>query len=415
VVWVLITFSILAYVNWRRFHDFLYPGFLQVGVWLFALGILAFTRQDFDPVHNLTWTTLVAGAMSFTAGCAATTLGHEPVLERQWVRSDVQPGVWRQWLVFLLPLLLLPLFVREARAIGASAMDDNLLVGVRDQLGSEEASFGAYGYAMRLAFLAAGVAALHRFGSGTKQRLKTLLLVGTTAVSLVYAVLFTGRNFVVFLAFIVAGVPLILRAVRPVRAGAALLAGGMALFACYAVHLHHGGISEQSSTDETSNVVVQLGSLYIAGPIVALDRAITETHFWDWGINSFRNLVLWINRLGYDIPLRPIAKDFVPVMTSGWETNIYTLYHPLYLDFGLLGVIMFQLLAGSWHGYLYRRATVRQPEGAYVLLYAVFLLPLLMQFEVDYYLAIMVQWAFFYGIVKLLYAFTPRPTSAEAR
>jgi oligosaccharide repeat unit polymerase len=220
---------------------------------------------------------------------------------------------------------------------------------------------------------------------------------------MVYAVLFTGRNFVLFAALIAVGVPLILRAFNVKRT--ALFLGGFvfALFSAYAVILNHGNVSE-GSFSEGLRALMDLFAVYTVGPIAAFDTLVRQTHRLDWGINSFRNVVLWLNQAGWHIELRPIVQAFTEVGSSGWQTNIYTVYQPMYLDFGVAGIVCFQVLAGVWHGYLYRRATQINPSGAFVVLYAIFLLPLLMQVEVDYYLTILSQWILFLLIVGFVFA-----------
>lgn len=82
------------------------------------------------------------------------------------------------------------------------------------------------------------------------------------------------------------------------------------------------------------------------------------------------------------------------------HTNVYTYYHWLGMDFGLIYASLFQILYGMLYGCLYGRIR----KGGYIetLWYAILMYPLLMMFFEDQYLAIGQTWliigAFMYFI-----------------
>jgi oligosaccharide repeat unit polymerase len=145
--------------------------------------------------------------------------------------------------------------------------------------------------------------------------------------------------------------------------------------------------------------VCDLASGYMVGPFVAFD-SLTPPVNQHFGINTFRVVYLWLERFGYNAEVEPIMPPWIGI-SSQWATNIYTVYYGPYLDFGLIGVCACQLMFGCWHGMLYRRATQPQPRAIWVMLFVIFLFPLIMQATTDAYLAAFSNWLNF-GLIFLL-------------
>jgi len=119
-----------------------------------------------------------------------------------------------------------------------------------------------------------------------------------------------------------------------------------------------------------------------------------------FGQQTFRIVYLWLSYVGMNVDVKPIVQAFVPV-SSKWFTNIYTVYQSCYLDFGMTGVVILQLLFGLGHGILYRRATVPRPRAVWVMLFALSFYPLLLQATTDMYLSNLSNWVNF-GIICML-------------
>ena len=404
------TLWLLVVLNWYRFRDSLYPAFIQSCVWA-GVTTLFVTAPDYGPVTTTTCIVIALGAITFTVVSWFATLGHSPSQGRCW--PSKQPSGLRPLLIILVPIALLPFFVHTAMAIAQGGLTDSLFVSLRNQLGTEEASLGHFDLAMKLSFAAVGIAMLRFYGTRQHRRSWFCAAALTLAVALIYAILFTGRNFVLFACLVALGVPLILRAISTKRTIVALILLVLSLFAAYAVILDHANVAELS-TGESVKPLWDLVTLYAAGPIAAFDILVRQPHHCEWGINSFRNIVLWLNEFGWHLELRPIVQEFVDVGNSGWQTNIYTVYQPVYLDFGIVGVVIFQIFAAAWHSHLWLKATEPRPNSGYVLLYALFLLPLAMQVEVDYYLTIVSQWLFLVSVVFFACAFPPQGAEVPA-
>lgn len=99
-------------------------------------------------------------------------------------------------------------------------------------------------------------------------------------------------------------------------------------------------------------------------------------------LNIYKNDVVWVDQTLLKIP----GLDWKH--TSG---NVYTFYHGYAQDFGIWYALFIQFLVGAFHGFIYKMARVKK-ETFWVVLYAVFMYPLLTQFFSDQYASSMSLW-----------------------
>lgn len=391
-----IVLALLTYFNWRRYGDLLYPAALQSMLWTFLLGGFWLLAKDFDPVSSATVLFLVMGCFAFTVGNAFVCAGHTPWLQPSKLHIDFELPTVVWWLLRIIPFAVLPFFTRTAIGIAEGGPTGVFFVDLRYQLGVEGVGYGLFVLAMWIAYSASGLSLLW-FLCGPEyhrrtHRLSTYVMV---SVSTVYAVLFTGRNWVLFLGMIVIGIISVLRRVDARKAGVIIISFGLVLFTVYAV------VAQWTGTDEEDSAVkflMETAELYVFGSIPAFDTIVRVGSPYELGVNTFRDFLAALNAMGFQFRLKPIVQEFVFVPGG---TNVYTVYQPYYLDWGLAGMLIFQFAAGTLHGYVYRRATLERPTPFAVLFFALLLYPLLMQYSVDAYMIGINRWIIFAGILGL--------------
>lgn len=99
-------------------------------------------------------------------------------------------------------------------------------------------------------------------------------------------------------------------------------------------------------------------------------------------MNIYKSDVVWVDQTLLNIP------------GLDWEYtygNVFTFYHGYAQDFGVWYALFIQFLVGVFHGYIYRMARVKK-ETFWVVIYAVFMYPLITQFFSDQYASSVSLW-----------------------
>ncbi|MEE3484264.1 MAG: O-antigen polymerase [Bacteroidales bacterium] len=130
---------------------------------------------------------------------------------------------------------------------------------------------------------------------------------------------------------------------------------------------------------------------YIVSNLTAFDslHPCSAEHF---GENTFR----FVYAVFYDLGL----SDIKPINTLlKWvikpiPTNTYTAMYPFYVDFGIIGLIIFPIIMGCTYGWIYKKAD--KGNNFYILVYATMVNMLIMQYAADLFFTC------FFGNVKLI-------------
>jgi len=395
----------LAYLNWIRFRDWLYPAVGQSILWAVVITWLAWEQRNFDPIGSfVTWVVVLGGVVLFALGAWIATLDHEPYMERNYVEAISPVPRSRALFFFFIAAAVLPLFVRTALGIASGGSGLSFLADLREEVGQEGVGFGPYMLIIWVAFASGAALVLEHFSRASQTRRARLLVWASIGVALTYAVLSSGRNSVLFLVLLTLGIPAVLRAITVRTFAIGLVALGLTMFVTFSFLAHSMGLDVQDlgSTNDTQTIVYDMARTYIAGPVVAFDKIASHPPELELGVRVFRDINRVLNLFGAHIQVRPVVEEWVSVPD---ETNIYTSDLPYFLDFGLVGVFAFQLGAGFLHGYLYRRATVRSPQPLAVLWYAFSLFPLAMQYCTDMYMIPLNRWLIFAVLFSFMYRF----------
>ena len=388
--------ALVAVLSRLRYGDPLYPPVMQAGVWATVLLVYLLSGSTFDQVSYGALAVFGAGVLMFAAGAYAATWNFRPPhAEDDPLRGATMTRTRLLDLLFWANLFGLPLAVYEAWELARQGPTESLLINLRIQetLTDPNAAH-LWNYMVLLAVVSAGLHLLSEVS-----RLRVAAAIATAAG---YALLTTGRTWMLLLTLFLLGVAVMTGRVTARRAMAGGIAASALVFFAVALALGKGGRTGQP-LDENLGGLGRALQVYVAGPLPAFDRFLHNAPPPARGEHMLRSVWAATERLGFDTRPAPLVQEFVEVP---YPTNVYTLYRPYIEDLGLAGALAAPLLLGSLHGVLYRRA--RSGSLLFVCLYALSLYPLVMQFFQDQYFSLLSQWLQMLAVVGVWFYLTPR-------
>lgn len=244
---------------------------------------------------------------------------------------------------------------------------------------------GPVKYFLGLAFFCAATCLLVVIAR--RRRADLPLLLGAVATAMVYVFMTTGRTAVFHLVLTLLFIGLVTRQFPAKLASLAAFLLLAATFVLVAGLLKKGADPHLSVYDNLS-LLFENFLTYALGPIPALDQILHSTPATG-EVMSLRFFYAVGKALGLNVYVPSVVQPYVFVPQP---VNVYTFYQPYYEDFHWLGALVAQLAVGLWHGVLYRKATVSQPQAVHVFLYGIFMYPLLGQFFADGYIGPLSMW-----------------------
>lgn len=359
-------------------RDALHPGTLLAGLWGGVGAAYLALPHAMRPISLETLLVVSVSVVAFVFGSLSVPTGTPPDRSAEVHSTAVRRGIY--WLA----LLGLPAFIWRGQAIAASAdFTDSFLINLRIALTAEledAQTYGLLGYLVTVSFASTLVEL-----AASRRRLFEPRGWVAFAASLTYAMMATGRTYLFLLLIGLAFVALVQRRVRPATAawvGLLMLAGVF-----FGLGVVFNKIGEDSPYIGALSAVDSL-SLYLLGSLAALDLTLLHSNApLDWGVNAFRSLLAVLRTAGADVEVVPLVKDYVFVPEP---TNVFTVFMPYVQDFGLVGAPLFLAFFGWLHAGLYRAAKGKDPR--LVILYALSMYPLLMQFFQDQYFSLLATW-----------------------
>lgn len=112
---------------------------------------------------------------------------------------------------------------------------------------------------------------------------------------------------------------------------------------------------------------------YLANPIIAFDSWVYESPIDTKGSQTFAPLFKILSALGVNTPSSEIHLGL-----NNGDFNVFTFMKDPYMDFGEIGLYAYCLALGIFIGIMYKKARAGNPY--WVVLYSLFLYPLLMSF-----------------------------------
>lgn len=371
---------------WLR-RDPGHPSVLVTALWGGLLTMFHLLPHSMYAVSLRTTLLIVAGVVCFWVGCLVVADAPAQAAQpKRWQSTGLRPAL------FWISIAGLPVYCLRALDIADSAGVSELwFVNLRIALTLDSADHIGYGV---LAYLVP-VAFTSTLVELAASRSRFLEWRGwlVFASSLVYAVLSSGRTYLIMLLFAIAFILLLQGRVS----GRKILGFGIAGVAV--IFFGIGALANKIVVDAADGAnLTPLDSLalYIFSPLSALDLALDSDSPLEWGLNVLRSPLAVLNALGLDATVVPLVKEFVFVPQP---TNVYTVFLPYVQDFGVAGALLAMLLFGAIHTHLFAKAKTRDPR--YVIGYSLSIYPLGMQFFQDQYFSLLTTWVLFGGLVAL--------------
>lgn len=325
---------------------------------------------------------ILLAALSFTLGVLLSTVRRSlPSNEVFYIRTG-----WKN-LLLLAAVVGLPFYLARAVEISESvSVTESMFVNLRIALSGEVEgvdSFGILAYFVPVAF----VSTLLELASSRRRTFEWTGWI-SLSVSLAYGIVTTGRTFIFLLFISLTFIVIVQRRVSIVQSGALTVALLTVVFV--GIGLLTNKIGESSENAEALKVFDAI-SLYLLGGIAALDHVSQTSYNLELGLNAFRTPLAVLHSLGAEVTVVPLVKDFVNVPLP---SNVYTAIYPYITDFGPLGIMVFFLLFGSVHGFIYQKARSTS-DIRFIIAGGLAMYPLLMQFFQDQYMSLLSTWIVF--------------------
>ena len=369
------TLGLLASLNIFVARDIAYPPFLQNLVWIAVLSLLAIFGSDFSSVNGFILTAVTLAAVGFSVGGWIAYASQRK--ERR--KLEVEPSKDYTRALTALTILavgIFPLFLWRILTIAQFDISQGFFNRLREALiaddGQNMAGIGYYFYLCLIIFL------LHYISS---KRIFTIRNAIFFALPLSVAILFVAKGFVFFLLCAFVGATLVQRKASSAQA----IALASAIFGSTFLLIIFARSSDSAAGSE---FVVESLKVYSLAGLPALTE-LTSFGLSGNGENVFRNLVVWLSRLGFDLTPPPMLQPYVYVP---YGTNVYTYLRPYLIDFGLLGVFFFNGLLGFISVYSYLKA--RGGSAPFIIIHSLLYYPLIMQFFDDQYFQLLTLWIY---------------------
>jgi len=375
---------VITLVNYIKYRDALYPPVLQGALWFIVTFIFILDQHSFIPVSDSLYFIIVSGVIIFSMGSYIASSGCR-ISKKQINDSELSYNKKVVELFFWISLLGLPVYIYKAYMFGSEGIYDSFFMNLRDITSATDNSmslnFGIFMYFLPVSFISTWMLTL----TSSTRREKTKLYV-SFLISLMYAFLTMGRAVIMLLVITMLGILLITRRISPIKAATSFGLIGAFMFILIGALLAKGIDAEQNLA---ANAISMWESfrVYLLGALPAFDVYTRQDIHGAYGENVFRTIFVIINKFYPEVTFPRLIREFVLVPFS---TNVYTIYQPYYNDFSFYGVFGIQFVVGLWHGYLYKKATSH--DSYFIMLYAVFLFPLFMQFFQDQYMSLLSLW-----------------------
>jgi oligosaccharide repeat unit polymerase len=375
----------LTVVNYRTCRDLRYPPFILSIIWLVVMTLYSFSPIPIDPIGFSTALIFVVVILSFTGGAWFAFLLRAPgspvrdgeVAPR--VTGSSHPRI--RVLLLFASVCLLPVLFAKAMQLAEQSGVENIFIGLRVELLSEGSiGYGFLGNASMLSYFTTFVYAIEKSNS-KRERVEYYL---SLAVSSVYAALSTGRTAVFLIILVLTGISSMRKglSIRKLAAAAAVF---LLCFGLLAISLGKGGDLQASWSENLSSIQESLIQ-YALGPLPAFDRVARIGAGPEYGKNVFLDVLNLSRRLAG----RPVVSPIQEEVAVPFPANVYTAIQPVYIDFGILGVVLAFGLIGAASTYFYLRAVVG--NRLFIFYYAISLFPLLYTAFSDQYFAPMLSW-----------------------
>ncbi|MDB4678504.1 oligosaccharide repeat unit polymerase [bacterium] len=343
------------------------PALLFCGTWALLLLLLSLPGSSLFPVSPTTVFFVVAGALSFSAGCRAQESLAKPRNPQQTylayhaARHQRQKKVDKILNVLIgVSVIGLPFYLdQQVGGISYLRGGDLLYALRRNSLAEADTALGTIDLISNLSSLAQ-ITALVAALEWKRSRVSTLKLVIAIATAVGYALSVGSAAPVLRIFSAVGGVMLLSTRSIDLRISAALGAITVAIFVFLALQLGKGYIDPELSAWDNLQALRDTLITYSVGSVVALDRIVHAPDAIPASWHPLRVPMLALVKLGIPISVPPLHAEFTQISNFG-AANTYTMYFAYLPWLGFSGTLLANFSLGFGAGWTYTRARLGQP------------------------------------------------------
>jgi oligosaccharide repeat unit polymerase len=369
--------------NLLLWRDIKSPAVLHSGMWSSILGLHILIPHGLYQLSDEVVIIIVASIMVFSLG-SLFSLCIIPRNRISWATICPRPLIDAGKIYSLIALIGLPFFLARAISLGSHGASDSFMINVRMSLTHEDykEGYGVLAYLVPIAYTGFFIKIANQ-----KNNLMSPAVLLSFFVCMFYAVLLTGRTFL-FLLLIPSFV--IISIARPEKVTKKSIFSFITLLCLSFLLL--GAVMGKLGGDDGD--VISVVWIYLLGGISAFD-SLLHTSFSEMnGVNSFRTFFAILNRVGFDVPVVELICDYAYIPHP---TNVYTVFFPYFVDFGISSIFLTQFLFGSFHTVIYNLAL--RGSSVFIIIFSISIYPLFMQWFHDQYFSLLTQWGIFAALV----------------
>ncbi|UPW20094.1 oligosaccharide repeat unit polymerase [Agarivorans sp. TSD2052] len=373
VAFAMLTFSFVSY------KDFRHPAVLHSLVWSSILFLHSFMPHSLNAAGANVLLVVVGALLSFAAGCLLVTALYQTNANAQ-IKPSYNLRKYRGFykVYIAIALLGIPFVFRKAQQIASHGTTGSFMLNLRLGLNHEafgNQSFGILAYISLIAFAAVYLTALdYKSKNG---RLTFLLAI---VIACFYVVMSTGRTY-----FFLVIIPIlfVFSFTNPSKMGLKSFILGFVTIIGFFFFI---GVV-MGKVGENAGEAMSSFSLYLLGGVSAFDVVLSQPYDLQYGSNTLRTFFAILAKIGFEFEPVKLVKPYVYIPQA---TNVYTVFYPYYLDYGLTYVFATQFGFGVLHTVLYKRALLGQ--YGFVLAYSLSVYALFIQWFQDQYLSLLTTW-----------------------
>lgn len=373
--------------------DFLHPGFLFCIPWIVFLSLLPLSNYDYDG-DSLCYFYFLAGTFVFECGCF---IGLKKIRCKERLTHQNVSAYYVNYSVLKLIILTEWIFTLYLMYSYFSLIRSHFTINIfmsyylnQDKI--NHTAFLGYGRNLFTSFGICMVIGYSRIVPEEQKRYKKYIFLQMIP----YAVLTltrmtrTGMLFAalpLFMAFIVVTRQNNIQVFKKMIV--AILAF-LCIFGLVAVMKYHTLFSDGNFIRTILDQLI----LYGSGAFVAFQKKFDSMNFMGYkGANTFRFFSAVLEKITGTANTQPLIQQFSSIGYHA-TTNVYTFYQWYADDFGPAFALFAQFIAGTLHGFSYRKMSQTNLYGIYV--YCLLIHPLIMQIFEDQYCSLMSSWIQFF-------------------
>lgn len=381
-------------------RSILYPPFIFNLIWFLVILVYVIFKcidpGEMDTLHTKTFILIGISNILFTLGGLYARFQFRKKPSDISFRPSAIPEIMGD-LIIVVTLISLVLLWFKARDLASQVWAKNFFIALRHQLTNMRMTYGILDYFLVFG-LFASLYRLYLFDNFSDLDVgKKAKLVFSVLVSFAFLALSTGRTYIFFY-FITVFITLFLKGKFKSRYITGFLFLALMAFITVGIILNKGGEFGESAGENMRQGLRHILA-YFEGPVLALDRFITSGFDHTFGRNTFRFFIAVLYETGLvTTPPVDIVKEWIFVP---YPTNVFTVFQPYVMDFGMVGCWVIMFCFGLVHTWMFYRA--KTAGNHFKMLTAFSYYPLLMVFFQDQYFSLLSFWVqlWFYSFILL--------------